>query len=35
MSETQNALRPSRAVRWAVGVGTAIMAAIALVLFFS
>ena len=34
MSETQNALRPSRAVRWAVGVGTAIMAAIALVLFF-
>ena len=34
MSETQNALRPSRAVRWALGVGTAIMAAIALVLFF-
>ena len=34
MSETQNALRPSRAVRWALGVGAAIMAAIALVLFF-
>lgn len=34
MSETQTAHSPSRAVRWALGVGSAIMAAIGLVLFF-
>ncbi|MCZ2407870.1 MAG: HAMP domain-containing protein [Burkholderiales bacterium] len=34
MSSTQSAHRPSQAVRWALGVGAAIMTAIALVLFF-
>jgi len=34
MSRTESARRPSRAVRWALGVGVAIMAAIGLVLLF-
>lgn len=34
MSRTEGAMRPSRAVRWALGVGVAAMAAIGLVLLF-